>query len=92
MVWLTSTTAFPPTTKTNITITQVRFPFIFLGNTLSLDVDTPAHVEEVHMTIKQLHRSSTENPQLISFQLTRIDQICSAADMVFSSIGNPILD
>ena len=62
----------------------------FLGNTLN--VNTPSRVEEVHATIESLDESSKENPQPVSFRLTRIDRICSAADVVFASIGDPILE
>lgn len=61
----------------------------FLGNTL---VNSPTSLEDVNQCIDDLDASSRDNPQPLSFTLTRIDQICSAADVVFASIGNPTLD
>lgn len=62
----------------------------FLGNTN--DVNSPTTMEEIDVCISDLNKSSRDNPQPRSFTLTRIDEICKAEDVVFSSIENPILD
>jgi len=61
----------------------------FLGNTLN--VKSPTTIEQVNTTLNDLDTSSTDNPQPVSFTVTRLDEICTSSDVVFSSIGNPIL-
>ena len=61
----------------------------FLGNSL---IDVPQSLEDISRLIDDLDETTRTNPQPLRFTMARIDEICSAADVVFASIGNPTLE
>merc|ERR1712223_1015046 len=61
----------------------------FLGNSL---IDVPQSLEDISSILDDLDETTRTNPQPLRFTLARIDEICSAADVVFASIGNPTLE
>jgi len=61
----------------------------FLGNSL---INVPQSLEDISKLIDDLDESTRTNPQPLRFTMARIDEICSAADVVFASIGNPTLE
>ena len=75
--------------SSNLNATKEQINIHFLGNTL---IDSPAGLDDVNRLIGDLDESSRTNPQPLMFTMTRIDGICSAADVVFASIGNPTME
>ena len=82
-----SSNSFNYTGSLNATKEQINIHF--LGNTL---IDSPSGLEDIGRLIDDLDESSRTNPQPLMFTMTRIDEICSAADVVFASIGNPTME
>ena len=73
----------------SLNATKEQINIHFLGNTL---IDSPTGLDDVNRLIGDLDESSRTNPQPLMFTMTRIDGICSAADVVFASIGDPTME
>ena len=73
----------------SLNATQDQISIHFLGNSL---INSPTGLEDIKRVIDDLDATTRDNPQPLSFTMTRIDEICNAADVVFASIGDPTLE